>query len=281
MTTKHAQKDVQTASFVFACEKKGNNRCKIWKKASLGCSTRNFWPSWFDSPKQTITCLSSTQTPLRSIPVRQQHIILQVDCKNQQTQFSPTNFYNSQDKTLPYWARNPIWIARQWPTLRKVGNPDMQTNAPLLKGITIIHTTPAQCHIRFATWFGWCDCRRHAESEYLMCAMHHNFSESEGASTIRSLLCGRAPAWNCPWSSLNPTSSAIARGLPFQNGLWVLHSHPHPKEIQLDDFSSVCFIQLFRNTTQTPIIMRCLCVNMLAFTHAQTLWMQQSVVVRM
>ena len=101
--------------------------------------------------------------------------------------------------------------------------------------------------------------RRDAESEYLICAIHQNFSKSEGASTIRSLLCGRAPAWNCPWSSLNPPSSAIARALPFQNGLWVLHSHPHPKEIQLDDFSSVCFIQLFRNTTQTPIIMRCLC----------------------
>ena len=73
----------------------------------------------------------------------------------------------------------------------------------------------------------------------------------------------------------------IAQALWFQNGRWVLHSHPHPKEIQLDDLSSVCFIQPFRDTTQTPIIMRCLCVNMLAFTHAQTLWMQQSVVVRM
>ena len=91
----------------------------------------------------------SPHAPLRSLPVRQQHIILQNDCKNQPTQFSPTNNCYSQGP------------------------------------------------------------------EYLRCAIHEKFPESENASSYRSLFLRTCTRMELSWSNCGPPGSAFAARSPY------------------------------------------------------------------
>ena len=118
--------------------------------------------------------------PLRSLPVRQQYIILQNDYKNQPTRLHQPTVETANQRLFRTRQNASFGLPVNGTPWERVTTLTCKRYAVPLQPITIIHTTPAHCHIRFATSFDLCERRSHAEPEYQWCAIHYSSPALKG-----------------------------------------------------------------------------------------------------